>query len=716
MGLFHLKGTEEHKITFKSGERVPELESFYVFDSDSVEIHVDKSSEITISSADLQIFSLFIEYVERIKDDLNKQHEKKVVENPFNGLFENESSISKWCDDFSHLTTIDEIEQFANFSDEDEKNLEDLNNQIIDLKSLKFPEKRKSIDQNINDLNNYKLKISSFSKKFNKLQVDINNLIKEYIEKEKLAKQLGSKEFDEGILRTAGSPEWKALLQTAKIIYENEEKLQGGLNNCPLCLQPLGEKEKELFKKYWVFLESKAEEELNSIKEKLMDYVNKLDNLDLPDTSDDNATIRLIKQLNDELTKIIKTHVGKCNEVINKIKENISKHKEFEIVNFNINLDPLDKLIEKFKKEKEELKDPSEQIDQLEKKKVHLEHKKILSKIKSKIIDYLLFLRWDEKFKKVNYPNRSVSAKQREMFDKVFTEEYKRKFIEETKKLNFSIDIITVKTRGKKGETIKELKLEVANNVKPGKVLSEGEQRVCALADFLTEVQMDIQSAGIIFDDPVNSLDHKRKREIAKRLVEFSKEKQVIIFTHDKVFLTYAIEEANERNVSFESHWIKKIGKVFLNSSPRLTSITKIKGKIEDTLAKVKKEEDPAMYEQLLYNCFDWLRSGIEALVEQVLLNKVVRRYEDSIYMRNLAVVPWEQDIANSISSLYGEVNNYITAHNRSDLMRERDISIDDFLQYYEKFLSIYNELQEIITKKIKQFKKERESKSKTFW
>lgn len=63
-------------------------------------------------------------------------------------------------------------------------------------------------------------------------------------------------------------------------------------------------------------------------------------------------------------------------------------------------------------------------------------------------------------------------------------------------------------------------------------VLSEGEQKAIALAEFLTELQLDNIKAPVIFDDPVNSLDHKIIDDVARRLIKLSVERQVVIFTH----------------------------------------------------------------------------------------------------------------------------------------------------------------------------------------
>ncbi len=63
-------------------------------------------------------------------------------------------------------------------------------------------------------------------------------------------------------------------------------------------------------------------------------------------------------------------------------------------------------------------------------------------------------------------------------------------------------------------------------------ILSEGEQKAIALAEFLTELQLDNTKAPIVFDDPVNSLDHNIIDEVARRLLKLSSERQVVVFTH----------------------------------------------------------------------------------------------------------------------------------------------------------------------------------------
>ena len=76
-----------------------------------------------------------------------------------------------------------------------------------------------------------------------------------------------------------------------------------------------------------------------------------------------------------------------------------------------------------------------------------------------------------------------------------------------------------------------------------GEVLSEGEHRCIAIAAFLAELATTESRSAIVFDDPVSSLDHLHRENIADRLAAESLHRQVIIFTHDIAFL-FLLKEA----------------------------------------------------------------------------------------------------------------------------------------------------------------------------
>jgi ABC-type ATPase involved in cell division len=82
---------------------------------------------------------------------------------------------------------------------------------------------------------------------------------------------------------------------------------------------------------------------------------------------------------------------------------------------------------------------------------------------------------------------------------------------------------------------------KIANN----QILSEGEQRALALACFLAEIGDEGATYGLVVDDPVSSLDQRRIRLVAQRLVqEAVKGRQVVVFTHNLVFFNEMVSEA----------------------------------------------------------------------------------------------------------------------------------------------------------------------------
>jgi len=82
-----------------------------------------------------------------------------------------------------------------------------------------------------------------------------------------------------------------------------------------------------------------------------------------------------------------------------------------------------------------------------------------------------------------------------------------------------------------------------------GAVLSEGEHRCVALAAFMAELATSGSKSTIIFDDPVSSLDHRHREEVAARLAVEAKQRQVIVLTHDVAFLMLLDKAAQEQQL-----------------------------------------------------------------------------------------------------------------------------------------------------------------------
>ncbi|TXN34991.1 AAA family ATPase [Flagellimonas hymeniacidonis] len=74
-------------------------------------------------------------------------------------------------------------------------------------------------------------------------------------------------------------------------------------------------------------------------------------------------------------------------------------------------------------------------------------------------------------------------------------------------------------------------------------VLSEGEAKIYAFCDWLTELEFD-DNKILVLDDPVTSLDQSNIYKVVEKIIELSKNYQVIVFTHHFEFYHRLIQKS----------------------------------------------------------------------------------------------------------------------------------------------------------------------------
>ena len=137
--------------------------------------------------------------------------------------------------------------------------------------------------------------------------------------------------------------------------------------------------------------------------------------------------------------------------------------------------------------------------------------------------------------------------------DTVITPKFRDRFQEEIVKLAGSkIRVETVRSGGKYGSPQYQVCLFAKPDAKVQDILSEGEQTCVALASFLTELATAIHKSTLVFDDPVSSLDHRWRSQVARRLVEEVANRQIVVFTHDLVFANDLHARAREHGVAIK--------------------------------------------------------------------------------------------------------------------------------------------------------------------
>ena len=203
---------------------------------------------------------------------------------------------------------------------------------------------------------------------------------------------------------------------------------------------------------------------------------------------------------------------------------------------------------------------------------------------------------------------------------------------------------------------------------KPSKVLSEGEQKVLALADFLAEARLVGITAPVIFDDPVSSLDHRRIKEVARRIARLAEDNQVIVFTHDIWFASTLLElsETSKRCAYFQITDEGGKGTVTRGTGPRWDTLNGIKGKINNAIQAAQQQDGEARA-ALVRVGYGWLRSWCEVFTETELLQGVTQRYQPNVGMTRLRNINTTKlgEIIPKVIDVFEQACRYIDAHSQ---------------------------------------------------
>jgi ABC-type histidine transport system ATPase subunit len=218
------------------------------------------------------------------------------------------------------------------------------------------------------------------------------------------------------------------------------------------------------------------------------------------------------------------------------------------------------------------------------------------------------------------------------------------RFSEEVTRLGLTyLDVRLSPSDVSKGKLFHRLTLNAKQDAPLREVVSEGEFRCLALAAFLAESGSN--ASGLLFDDPVSSLDHTWRERIAQRLAEEAKARQVVVFTHDIVFHFLLREAAESPSISvpLSERCVERRGNAGAgfcrDDAPwaGLTTGKRIKSLRNDLAPLVKQHnEGDKHYERNVRDWYGLLRESWERAVEECLLNDAVRRFRHSVETNRL--------------------------------------------------------------------------------
>ena len=650
---------------------------FTVFDSKSFRVHIDNKNELLFHPKDFEFFYLLIDGLHKVELKLEEEIRAKTKENPFVSFFYSdvETEVKEFIISLNTHSSIELLTQLSEFTDEDEIKKVELEKEKARLISQEVDKRIKEESALLNSLLSLKSDIGDILNSFSIESIaQLNIAINDLVAKKGLIEKSSIDQFNTLGLSGSSSIEWRNFIESAAVFsskffpgYPNTDE-----DRCVFCNQLLSNEAKMLVSSYWEYLNSIIEDEHKKIVTFIEGKKEEIRNLKFNQLGS-NSILDLKLSLDKNEEKIAnnwKSDLAALESIKDYVLNQLEISKVIEIRLETAIFIGIDDIIsatqERIKRLKEE--DPSETIVHISNEITLLSHKRILKSILSDVLSFLNDLKWIYKANSKSYEFNTSTAtrKQRQLFEIYVSGNYLNQFIEECKILNAEFNV-EITQEGKKGNTLRELKIK-GHSLK--QVLSEGEQRAISLADFLTEINLGNEAKGIILDDPVNSLDHKRKRTIAERFVIEAKKRQVVIFTHDLMFVSYLKAASEDQKIGFACHWVQKMadgaGQVYLNNSPANESDYK-KAKTANEFYSRAKDSPPQEQEYLLKQGFGSLRTNYEAFVIFELFGEVVQRFNERISIGRLKDVVIDDEITRQVIEKTEFLSRYIEGHLHSD-------------------------------------------------
>lgn len=269
---------------------------------------------------------------------------------------------------------------------------------------------------------------------------------------------------------------------------------------------------------------------------------------------------------------------------------------------------------------------------------------------------------------------RPISDKSKEFASVAITNELRKALDKEFEALGIGQIKLKLKERSIRGKMFHQLLLDLPTTKKIEEILSEGEQRAIALGSFFAELALANHSCGIVFDDPVSSLDHWRRRDVAHRLVEEAKIRQVVVFTHDTSFLGQLCDEIESEgipNLMLFLEWRCGLPGCVNDGLPwdhqgykaRINALEQTQRKLAKVWPAYPGEKEIGE----MRHQYDRLRATLERVIQDVVFNGVVKRYRDWVRMDSLEeVVGFDRTEYEAIEKLHKRSCDVITAHDPS--------------------------------------------------
>lgn len=638
---FRLGSEDQPPLEWRGERGLDPLTRIDVFDSHAAVVHLEDDLTYVYTPADLALFPLVHDGIEDVRAKLEgKQRETEPKGNPFVTRFPRESRLLPKIEALGPSTDLNELEELARVSEAEEATLSGLREKVEALRSGNV-QARLQVARREQEVCTRAADVAAAVHGFD--DVGYTEALGALREAETAHTRATRDAFAADALPGVLGDEWRAFIEAA------EEYIRAiGLDPypatdepCIYCRQPLGDPAVALVQKYRDFRNDALRTAVTEIRRQLDALTAGVIGTDPEDLLQELQKITDGLGEGVQLTPTLAKARGVA-EAARSIRSAIVAGELCDLPNLDLeeaerelrtHMTELARVAEDLRKQGEDrqraLADESAKLRDLEDR---LTLRSVLSGIRSHVESARWADRAGSQLRRFQGIKKGLTETSKRASAEILNREFKNRFESECATLR--APRVRLDFPGREGEPRRRKLLTPKHGL--AEVLSEGEQKVIALADFLAEASLKPGGSPIVLDDPVTSLDHKRLQHVVDRLVDLSRDHQVIVFTHDIWFAAELLArfEREPKDCAFYDVMAEgdRIGTVARGSHPRTDTFRDRSRRVQALIDEAKKASGE-IRQALIEKGYEALRGACEIVVEKDLLKGVTERYRPNVRM-----------------------------------------------------------------------------------
>ncbi len=551
-------GPQRAEVEFHAGAQVQKsewtsdsasaalLSEVSVFDTRTANVHVEETNDLAYTPFPMRLLERLVLSCKGVKENLDREVADLKRQTPQSisaPKCSQETQVGQAIASLSKDTDVETVSDLANLSDAEVARLTELNADFAQdpqAAARRLRAQRNRLQSLHEDLQNVLNSVSSANiEKLRSLAADLKN-------KSEAAAVASEGLSKDETLKGVGSETWLALWDAARA-YSVQEAYPGiafpvteAGSHCVLCQQELDGDASTRLKRFEDFVQDKTQKEERDARQALDAKKDQIAEAAIPMTKVLGAKRFLGDELGkpelaDELRRVALLLMWRRRLAIRSNGDAVPELASFDQTPLNVVMDALESRAQAMLAD-----DESEDRKALKAELSELQDRQWLAGIVDDVtaeVDRMIQVDVLETALKDTRPG-SITQKNTSLSEALITDRLRGRFLREIDHLNLAgLEIELAQARSQHGVSRFRVSLIESSSSNAGDILSEGEYRCVALAGFMAELATNDSGSGIIFDDPVSSLDHLHRKAIAQRLAEEGRTRQVIVFTHDLPFL-----------------------------------------------------------------------------------------------------------------------------------------------------------------------------------